>query len=244
MTLDGKSKFIHTEDDAKGVLAETELLNGAESPEKDLTRRIHALHLAASDKLLLCPTHLGAVIAVKRADHKVAWTARYGKLEDKRFENYSSTWLVTSPLVADNLVLYAPPDAEALFAFDLADGSVAWKRERGNGVFPAGLHKDKLVIVASDAVIAVNIADGKEIWKLPFTGTLTGKGVLHGDRYYLPLGLGTEADKGEVQAIDLKQGKAIGVLKRPDAHIFGNLLIHRGKLISQTFESLSVFELP
>lgn len=50
--------------------------------------------------------------------------------------------------------------------------------------------------------------------------------------------------KGVLREIDLKQGKAVGTIQRADKKEFGNLLIHKGKLISQTFESLSVFAMP
>ena len=92
-------------------------------------------------------------------------------------------------------------------------------------------------------MVAVNVADGVEQWKVPFTGVLTGIGAMKGDRYYLPLGLGKDADEGEMQVIDLKQGKAVDVLKRSDKAVFGNLVIHKNKLISQSFELLSVYEL-
>lgn len=242
--MDLKASIEERAKEYKGVKKNVAILETPESAATDFARRMHALDVVATDKLILCPTHLGAIVAVNRADHKIAWTARYGKLEDKRFENFASTWLVSPPLVAEKRLLYAPPDAEAIFAFDLSDGSLAWKRERGKGIYVAGLHKDRLIIVESDAVVAVNAADGREVWKYTFTGMLTGRGAFDGDRYYLPVNVGKEATEGALEAIDLKDGKVSGLLKRADKGEFGNLLIHKRRLISQTFQSLSVYDLP
>lgn len=228
----------------RGVVLATTLLHVSESTSIDHHRRIHALIPIATDKLIICPTHLGAVVAVNRDDHKVAWTARYGKPEDKRFENFSCTWRVRPMLVAGDLVIYGPADAESLYAFKLADGKEAWKLERGKGVYLAGLHDGKAIVVDSNAIRAIDATNGKEVWKVPFEGTLTGYGVLSGERFYQPIGRGKNADEGILQVIELKQGKEAGTIQRADKKEFGNLLIHKGKLISQTFESLSVFAMP
>ncbi len=227
-----------------GIQHDTSIMKAPESAQTDFPRRIHALIPIATGKLIICPTHLGAVVAVNRDDHKVAWAFRYGKPEDKRFENFSYSWRVRPMLVAGDLVVYAPADADALYAFKLSDGKEAWKIERGKGVYLAGLHDRKAIVVDSNAIRAVNAADGKEVWKVPFEGTLTGYGAFHGDRFYQPLGLGKNADEGILRVIDLKQGKIAGTIQRADKKEFGNLLIHKGKLISQTFESLSVFTMP
>lgn len=244
LVLDAKHQFRWIDDDSKGIAWQTALVSALQSTVEDFPRRIHALIPIATDKLIICPTHLGAVVAVNRDDHKVAWTARYGKPEDKRFENFSCTWRVRPLLMAGDVLVYGPPDAESLYAFKLADGKEAWKLERGKGVYLAGLHDGKAIVVESDSVRAIDVSHGKEVWKVPFEGTLTGYGAFNGDRCYQPIGLGKNAAEGVLQVIDLKQGKAVGRIQRADKKEFGNLLIHKGKLISQTFESLSVFAMP
>jgi len=136
------------------------------------------------------------------------------------------------------------PDAESLFAFKLSDGTQAWKIKRGDGVYVAGLYDGMAIVVDSDAVRAVNAADGKEAWKVSLQGTLTGYGAFDKDRFLQPLGLGEEAREGILQVIDLKQGKAGGTIQRTDKKEFGNLIIHKGKLVSQTLESLSAYDIP
>jgi outer membrane protein assembly factor BamB len=149
---------------------------------------------------------------------------------------------VSQPVVANGRVIYAPPDAESLFAFDLRDGSLAWERKRGKGVYLAGSNDNKVIVIETGAVLALSTADGKERWRVPFDGTLTGRGAFRRDGYYLPLG--QSKNEGSILAIDLKAGKALGVLKGKDKESFGNLLIHKGKLISQSFEALAIYELP
>jgi hypothetical protein len=237
-------KLVDRDAFKKAIQHEVSVMAVPEDAQSDLTRRIHALIPIATTNLIVCPTHLGAVIAVNRDDHKVAWTARYGKPEVKRFENFSCTWRVRPMLVAGDLLIYGPADAESLYAFKLADGKEAWKIERGKGVYLAGLHDGKAIVVDSNAIRAIDATNGKEVWKAPFDGTLTGYGVFQGDRFYQPIGLGKAADEGVLQIIELKQGKAVGTIQRADKKEIGNLLIHKAKLISQTFESLSVFAMP
>ena len=135
LTFNSKSLVGH-EPLAKYIKFEVAMTSAPESAGTDFTRRIHALHVVATDKLFLCPTHLGALVAVDRKTNKVAWTARYADEKAKRFENFSSTWRMTPALVAGKLVLYAPPDDEAIYAIDLVDGSIAWKREPRQGCLP------------------------------------------------------------------------------------------------------------
>lgn len=236
--------LVDRESFKKAIQHEVSITDVPDDVQSDLTRRIHSLVPIGTEKLIICPTHLGAVVAVDRDDHKVAWTARYGKPEDKRFENFSCTWRVRPMLVSGDLLIYGPADAESLYAFKLADGKEIWKIERGKGVYLAGLHEGKAIVVDSNAIRAIDATNGKEVWKVVFDGTLTGYGVFRGDRFYQPIGLGKAADEGVLQIIDLNKGIATGKIQRADKKEFGNLLIHKGKLISQTFESLSVFAMP
>ena len=62
---------------SKETVWETELIVANESVVNDPHRRIHAIHLVEANGLVICPTHLGRVIAVDAKTGKAKWTHEY-----------------------------------------------------------------------------------------------------------------------------------------------------------------------
>ncbi len=100
-----------------------------------------------------------------------------------------------------------------------------------------------MLIVGKGRVRALNLDDGKELWKLS-TGMPSGQGVASDDVYYLPLAWAADdaEKKPAMLAINLATGKPIGPpAKSRKKEPIGNLLFVDGELVSQTALAVTAF---
>ncbi len=170
---------------------------------------------------------------------------RYTDENAKRFENFSTTWKAVPPIVGKDFVVYGPPDAEMLMCLNRKDGKLRWQVERGAGLFPAAVHDGKLLIVEEQALRAIDMKDGKQVWKAPLPGFPVGRGLLIGSRYYVPLGSnGAIPMNPMIGVFEIADGTCHSLLRTPKGTIpLGNLIVHNDQIISQSIEGVAVFEL-
>ena len=102
------------------------------------------------------------------------------------------------------------------------------------------MHKDRVLIVGNNSLTAVNLSDGKSAWprgKLDLEDALpSGRGFFSHGRYYLPL------SSAEVWAIDVAQGVVADRASARDGQVLGNLVCHRGAVLSQSGRFLNCFD--
>jgi hypothetical protein len=105
-------------------------------------------------------------------------------------------------------------------------------------MFVACLTRDQVVVVGRKAVRAHSLNDGKIVWTLPLPeGAFpAGRGILADSRYLLPV---TSAG---ILDIDLARGAVTAEHKSPREVPPGNLIWHRGMVISQSPQVLEVFD--
>ena len=178
-------------------------------------------------------------------------------------------WLDATAIVAGGRVLVAPVESDALHCLNLIDGQLLWEHPRNDELFVACVYGDNVVLVGQREVRAVSLSETvrttervqrversgrtiktvdaeqtvlrpKPAWDnrtvtLPEESTPSGRGFSSRDRYYLPL------SSAEVLAIDLAGGKAVQVSKSRKGSVPGNLICHRGKVVSQGIDGLEVF---
>jgi hypothetical protein len=95
-----------------------------------------------------------------------------------------------------------------------------------------------VLVVGKTAVRALNLADGKEAWKLDAVKP-SGQGVASGDVYYLPVSVTEESKKPAILALSITKGtlvRSIAMEKVP-----GNLVLANGLLLSQSIDALTVY---
>src|SRR5262249_54837472 len=124
----------------------TQLVTALTTVVADPRRRIHAIHLAKAGDLIVCPTHLGRVVAVEAKTGKVKWTHEYSPLDAKRFPTFAPEWVVVPPIVAGDKYIYAPADFPELLCLNVADGKKVWSAKKGDGLYPAVVGEQVLVI--------------------------------------------------------------------------------------------------
>jgi len=215
-----------------------------------------------ADGVLVCPTASGAVVAVDLATRSLLWAYSYPRQAGPNIRahviigpfgpqvtrnTWPGAWQDSAAVVAEGCVLLTPVDSDALHAVSLADGEPLWKPiPRDGDLYLACVYQGKAILVGTNRLRAFHLHetdsegnavpawDGREI-ALPQGATPTGRGFLSGRHYYLPL------STAEVAVVDVEAGKIVERIKSRRGTVPGNLICHRGKILSQTALGVELF---
>ncbi|HEX4590435.1 MAG TPA: PQQ-binding-like beta-propeller repeat protein, partial [Gemmataceae bacterium] len=235
---------------------------------RDSLRRMQAAHLAYADGVLVCPTNAGVIVGVDLLSHSLVWAHSYrdpaqqpvndemqmfpGRFRGGRFITgnglplSADRWRPSTPIIQNGKVVFTAFDGDggALHCLNLRDGRLLWHQKReDDDLYLAGIFGPRVLVVGKSHVRALNLDDGKELWKLP-TGMPSGQGVASENIYYLPLACAADdaERKPAVLAINLATGKPLGPpAKSRKKEAVGNLLFVDGELISQTALVVTAF---
>jgi len=225
--------------EAASTLWDTEVWQATVPLFEDVSRRLHAVPLIKSGGLIICPTNLGRIAAVAAETGKVAWTYDYSAPRFRALPSSLSDWVVVRPVVAQDRYIYAPVGFSELLCLNVADGKKVWSAKKGDGLYPAVVGEQVLVI-GEKSVRSLNLKDGSELWKLDLPGLPCGRGTLLGETYLVPISE-PKTWRGMIAVVDLKAGKVTEVLKPEKDEPIGNLVVHKDFLISQTLTEIAVF---
>ncbi len=225
----------------------------------EVGRRTWAAPLAHAEGILLCPTNSGAVVAVDLLTRSLLWAHAYlqappspepqkimvnGRVRIMGMRTpfvprLTANWKNSAPIISQGKVLLTAPDANELHCLNLRDGSLLWKAPWNAGdLYLADVYKDKVLIVGKQTCRALQLQSGQPLWSTA-TALPSGQGVLAGSRYLLPLG-GSPGTEAAILSLNLDNGQASGRLPLPRQEPLGNLLVYRGRIISQSAASLTV----
>jgi outer membrane protein assembly factor BamB len=223
---------------------------------KDVSRRIHACHLAYGEGILVCPTNAGAVLGVDLLSRSLVWAYSYregsGSAEKNPpnpfggwnprmpVSNLTSNWKSSAPVVVDGKVVFTAPDGESVHCLNLRDGNRIWKANREDSLYLGGVYAGKVVLVGKNSCRALNLADGKQAWSLE-TGVPSGHGIASDNMFYLPLKAAAQGKEPEVCVIDIEKGHFVAHTKTRRGEIPGNLLFYDGKVLSQTTKQVVAY---
>ncbi len=206
----------------------------------DSKRRLQAAIPSYDEGILVCPTGVGAVVGIDLAKNALSWAYRYSTnnsfskhMHDARAQEPARQWLDAAVTLAEGRVLLTPPESDSMHCIELATGALLWKKERKDGVFVAGIDGGNVLIVGPKSISAVRLLDGKQAWDktrlaFPAGSSPTGRGFLSHGRYYLPM------STAEVFAIDTALGEYVGRVVSREGRPLGNLICHRGAVVSQS----------
>ncbi|HVT27217.1 MAG TPA: PQQ-binding-like beta-propeller repeat protein, partial [Lacipirellulaceae bacterium] len=232
-----------------------QLLNLEQGIALDPARRKAGATPSYAGGILVCPTMAGTVIGVDVVKREFAWVYRYppeaqSAAEMRTFQlqqaqaqlvRANNKWLDSSAVIADDRVLLTPPDSSEIHCLDLHSGKLLWKRRQGDSLFLGTVSNGNVLLVGGQSVVALRLSDGTPAWpkesvSLP-TGVLpAGQGYLSDGRYYLPL------TSGQIDAIDLADGKLTTSAPSGTHVALGNLICYRGSVISQSPLLVDKFE--
>ena len=227
----------------------------------DPRRRAAGVSPSYADGVLVCPTGTGSVVALELMSRSLLWAYRAreeeipdaGALRGRRGIRIAPRaasvpqaggWQDDVAIVVRGQVLLTPRDGDELHCLDLLDGSLRWKRPRGEGLTVAGVAQDKVLVVSPDEVTALRLEDGEPAWPQPVelagteAATVTGRGFVQNGRLWLPL------STAEIVAINVTTGDIVQRASTPDGHVPGNLVSARGLVVSQNPEHVAAFPLP
>jgi outer membrane protein assembly factor BamB/tetratricopeptide (TPR) repeat protein len=206
---------------------------------RNVVRHTQAVHLAFAEGVLVCPTHGGTIVGVDPLTRSLLWVHAYdGKDRNANTPNEGeagtpsaplrAAWKNAAPIIHEGRIVFAPPDSEAIHCLRLHDGALLWKAaRRAEDCYVAGIHKGGVLVIARGACRMLSLDSGETLWQRP-TPAPAGLGVLAGSRYYLPV-------RGALLVLDLDRPEDSQRLEmRTRRDDLGNLLFHRGVLLSQS----------
>jgi len=221
-------------------------------------RRTAGLSPSYSDGVLICPTAAGAVVALDLTTRSLLWGYQYSRTDTNapevaRFGMIrnpglganagagANRWLDASVTVASGHVLLTPPESNQLHVLNLLDGKLLWQKPRDDGLYVGCVHEEKILVIGRNTIRALNLKDGEAVWpegsfSMPVGSVPSGRGFFNGRRYHLPL------STAEVAAIDMDSGQIVARAKSRDGTVPGNLICHRGAVISQSVDFIERFD--
>jgi outer membrane protein assembly factor BamB len=214
-------------------------------------RRLSGASPSYGDGVLICPIGAGAVVAVDVSSRALKWAFRYAEKEpiygrgmfgsaysQTTLERDNDRWIDNSATIVGDKVILTPVESSRMFCLNLFDGSTVWEsKRRGDNLYVACVHQGNIILVGTEHLTAIDLADGGQGWpngmlSLPPGSVPSGRGFYSGKFYYLPL------STAEVAKIDLETGKLVESVKSRDGHIPGNLICHEGMVLSQNVDYL------
>ena len=216
----------------------------------DLRRRLQSMAPSYEAGIVVCPTGAGVVMGVDLAKRSFAWAYRFDAMtlaeslsrraDDQGMGNFSQRWTDNAVSIADGKVVLTPPESDFIHCVDLQTGKLLWKAKRDDMNRLAVIDDGRVLLVGNRKLKTLQLSDGKSAWKKPLelpSGVLpAGTGFASDGRYFLPL------SSSEVVAIDLAEGKIVARTSPRDGAPLGNLICHRGSVISQNGEYLDCYD--
>jgi outer membrane protein assembly factor BamB len=232
---------------ADGALRWRQLLGYAPTRLRyDPGRRLQAAVPVCAGGILVCPTNAGVVVGVDLAGLGLVWAYPYrsepltvalSAFERRRRDvrpRIHAEWDAAGVVVSGGRVVVSAPDSPALHCLNLRDGALLWQVRRAeDDLYVAGVWAGKVLVVGKRSCRALDLADGKQLWQVE-TGEPSGRGVVRGNTYYLPLKEAAGEKGPAIYAIDCLQGRIVVRTPWPGKEAPGNLLIWQGNVVSQT----------
>jgi outer membrane protein assembly factor BamB/tetratricopeptide (TPR) repeat protein len=187
-------------------------------------------------------TNLGAVAALDAETGGIRWVATYPR-EDRDDGGGGRDRDLNPAIVHDGLVIVAPDDTSAIYAFDAGSGRLVWKSDALPGEVKLahllGVAKGRL-IATGDRVLLFDVKTGKLLHTWPDGGRANegfGRGLLAGDKIYWPT-------RTEIHVLDQTSGVPTEPpikLQEPFQTTGGNLAVGDGYLIVAQIDQMVVF---
>lgn len=217
---------------------------------QDIPRRVNGIQLAYGEGVLVCPTNAGEVFGIDLMTRSLVWSYPYRDTAHQMIQltpnnpnigirpgmvmpattTLVSKWKSSPPAIHDGRIVFTAPDADSIHCVNLRDGKPQWKRKQDEGdLYFAGVFQGRAIIVGRNAVRALDVKTGSQVWSIHTGDFPSGQGVASKGIYYLPL------KRGEIMAFDIERGQ---IKARNRAAVQGsapgNLVFYEDMVLSQT----------
>ncbi|MGC4005330.1 MAG: PQQ-binding-like beta-propeller repeat protein [Pirellulales bacterium] len=246
-------------DAGTGKLVWAQPLGLCEMPlTSDLNRRITALVPTYSNGVMICPTNSGKIIAVDVFNRCLLWAQTYnqspnwqipGAMMNRRvvFNNGNQVsdgsqtrWADGTAAVAGGKVVVGPADGDELLCYDLLTGESVWRLSRNDmpdrsPLFVASVDESGVVVAGRNSLFGIDLLKKSVQFSIDYAGGQpSGRGYRSGNFYYLPL------NTAEVIKVDSAAKKIASRSKLRKGVVPGNLIVHRGQIVSVGDERVAV----
>ena len=239
------------------------------SIDRDIGRRWWSAQANVQSGVIVCPTTLGWLVAIDSVNHRLLWAQRYTQPQKQNSTRRSrrtnvavqrsilnTRWSHPAPIIANNRVIFTPPENDQLFCFDLQTGKKVWKIAKNSSekLFVAGVIGDKVLCINKESMSAFSLANGNQFWIHNFikkNGVPAGKGlslVKHNrnqletqsasqnlaTHYLLPM------SSKKLILVDLENGRVTENYQYDKP--LGNLTLHHGRICSLSSTEITCFE--
>ncbi|NIP85485.1 MAG: PQQ-binding-like beta-propeller repeat protein, partial [Planctomycetales bacterium] len=218
-------------------------------------RRTGGISPSFAEGVLICPTGVGAVVAVDLTTRSLLWGYQYPNPGEERIfrggwsrgqqlfpVNVGETWADSCAIISAGRLVITPTESSQMHCLSLSDGSLQWRVDRDRLLYVACLHDNLVVTVGTEKLTAIDLRTGKVApgWPLalPQDSIPSGRGYHSDSHYYLPLNL---AGVGEVVKVRLDKPGIVERSQSRDGTIPGNLISHRGQIVSQNTDRMQVY---
>jgi outer membrane protein assembly factor BamB/tetratricopeptide (TPR) repeat protein len=217
---------------------ECEVCESREAWEAAPRHRHHLLTLAGTN-LVHC-SHSGVVATLDATTGKRLWAARYRRRGMKTADGEPSPRDLAPCVFADGRVYAAPADAERIFCFDAATGTLIWESAPREVVHLLGVAAKRLIFTTATkprGIRALDTATGADLrdWIQPEDGgddlPSLGRGLLAGNLVFWPTSHG-------LRLLSQEDGKVLQDAYLPKNSVMGNLATGSGCLIAATDREL------
>lgn len=217
----------------------------------DAQRRLQAAMPSYDDGMLVCLTGAGVTVGVDLSKRSLTWAYRYETAPSPEmnyrlrsqgvYDRTPGRWLDNAAAIADGRVILTPPESAYLHCIDLRTGKLLWMKKRDKMLRLACIEAGRVILVGNRKFTALKVADGKPAWSkqagaLPSGAAPSGSGFVSDGKYFLPL------TSSQVIAVNLADGQIDPRAVARDGAPLGNLICHRGSVISQSGLSLDCFD--
>ncbi len=251
---------LHVLEGATGQPAWSQRIAYVDAPAlANPARRFASSHVAVADGVAVCPTTVGWLVGVECSSRRILWAHRYARPQPQDPSRrgmpvgfpggsspggpMASAWAAAPPVICGDRVVFTPHAEPILHCLDLYTGRLLWKKKKDSFLYVAGGFGDRLLLVGSDSVAALELSDGTAAWVhrlSPADGRPAGRGVGTQGRYHLPL------SSGQICTLGLADGKVTGRTYLPEtsggAAVLGNLVMSRGLVLALGPEGLTGYE--
>jgi tetratricopeptide (TPR) repeat protein len=146
---------------------------------QDPNRRLSGAAPSYADGILVCPTAVGAVVAVDLATRSLLWGYNYSRNDPSNrnanmalmqingtYTSYVPSqrrWADSSATIVAGKVLITPNDSDVLHCLNLSDGKLLWTSDRKSAdhddLYVGCVRDDKVVLVGRHEVRALSLRD-------------------------------------------------------------------------------------
>ncbi len=230
-------------------------------------RRLAGATPSFSDGLIICPTGVGALVAVDISTRSLVWGYQYNSAQNQsagridpsgnsRTGNspHDNAWQDSTVTIAGGSVLFTPIDKQELIVLDLLSGKPKWIDDEGlpiagiprnDSLYVGCVTNGSILLIGSSTVCAVELDSGTELWSVE-PGLLNPETVGAGP-VGKPAGRGYSDDHyyylpttGErLLKISLESGRVEKAIRTRG--VLGNLICHKGYVVSHGVDHVAVF---